>query len=758
MDTPELRARFLHERQLLAGMSHPNIARLLDGGVTEEGRPYFVMELVEGRPITQFCADNELSTEEVLRLFLQVVAAVAYLHRNLVVHRDLKPSNIFVDDAGEVKLLDFGIAKLLGDAAGTELLTRTGQQLMTPEYAAPEQLLGQPVTTATDVYALGVLLYELLTGMRPHSGRTSPTRELPPTPSSVLRTRGQTREGERARGSDGAAVPERRIHRDLDAICLMALRPDADARHPSAEKLGRDIDSFLEGRPVEARRGSASYRAGLFIRRHWMGVAVAAVLVAMMVLGLVREIGLRSEAEQARAVAEVEAAKAVAVSEFLGELLSSVDPAKAQGQDVLVADVLEQASERIAKSDELRRQPEVEAAVRSTIGDTYVALGRYEDAREHLERSAELLGWPQSHTPEALSAAAELGVLYQRLGMYTESEELHKIVLDLRVETLGDEHPDSLSSLNHLADLYFALGRIDEVEPLDLKVLEIRRRVLGGDHPDTLRSLNALAATYFNQGRYAEATPYFEEGLAIRRRTLGDNHPDTLQLANNLGAAYLELGRYAEAEGLFRDVVEARIRVLGEEHGQTAMSIHNLGVALAQLGRYDEAEEQLRKAVALRTNRAGEGRSALFSKSYLADVLRAQGRFAEAESMYLQTLEAQRKKCGPEDGETLKTASGLAELRSHEGDYEAAEALLNEILDTQIRVRGEGHPDTLQSFTTLAHVCNEQGRFEEALAVSTRAVEAGSLALGPEHPAVLQAAEERERALDGRDSTTRGII
>ena len=756
MDIPELRARFIHERQLLAGLSHPNIARLLDGGVTDEGRPYFVMELVEGRPVTQFCAENELSTEEVLRLFLHVVHAVAYLHRNLVVHRDLKPSNIFVDSDGDVKLLDFGIAKLLGDATGTEMLTRTGQQLMTPEYAAPEQLLGRPVTTATDVFALGVLLYELLTGVRPHEGRPSPTRELPPTPSTVLRTRGRARVHRRAQGVEGT---ERRVHHDLDAICLMALRPDAEARHASAEKLGIDIENYLEGRPVEACQGSASYRAGLFVRRHRVGVAVAAALVALMVLGLVREIGLRGEAERARALAEVEAAKAVAVSEFLGELLSSVDPAKAQGDEVLVAEVLEQASERIAESDELSHQPEVEAVVRRTIGDTYVALGRYEDAREHLERSAGLLGWPESHAPEALSAAAELGVLYQRLGMYRESEELLKTVLDLRVETLGEEHPDSLSSLNHLADLYFALGRIDEVEPLDRKTLEIRRRVLGEDHPDTLRSLNALAATYFNQGRYAKAAPYFEEGLDIRRRTLGDSHPDTLLLANNLAAVYVELGRYAEAEVLLHEVVEARTRVLGEAHGETAMSIHNLGVTLAQIGRYDAAEEQLRRAVALRKIRAGEGRSTLFSMSYLADVLRAQARFDEAEALYLQTWEAQRRLYGAEDGETLKTVSGFAELRSLEGNFAAAEALLDEILDTQIRVRGEGHPDTLQSLTTLAHVRNEQGRFEEALAASTRAVEAGSRALGPEHPAVLRGAKEKVRALEGqgRDAEARAL-
>jgi len=753
MDTPELRARFVAERQLLAGLSHPHIARLLDGGVTDEGRPYFVMELVEGRPITRYCIENRLSTDEMLRLFLGVVDSVGYLHRNLVVHRDLKPSNIFIDGSGQVKLLDFGIAKLMGDVGGGEPRTRTGQQLMTPEYAAPEQLLGQPVTTATDVYALGALLYELLTGRRPHEGRRvdgrSSMQELPPTPSSVCRSGRLTTRPERAATPNETSGLQRRVPRDLDAICLMALRPDPEARYPSAEQLGRDIENHLEGRPVAARRGSAGYRAGLFVRRHRAGVAVVAMLVVLAVLGLVREISLRSEAERARAEAEIEAAKAIAVSEFLGDLLSSVDPAKARGGEVAVADVLEQASARIAENEELVGQPEVEAAIRRSIGNTYVSLGRYPDAREHLERVAALLGWPDSHEPEALSAAANLGVLYHRLGMHEESEELLQAVLELRVETMGEEHPSSLTSLNQLADLYFAMGRIDEVEPLDRRTLEIRRRVLGAEHPDTLRSLNGLAATLFNRGRYAEAAPLFAEGLAIRRRTLGDDHPDTLMLANNLAAADPELGRYAEAEVLLREVVAGRTRVLGESHDQTAMSVHNLGVVLAQLGRYDEAEEQLLRAIAAREMQPGEGRSALFSRSYLADVLRAQGRYAEAEALYLATWADQRRIYGAEDGETLKTASGLAEQRLLEGDLEAAETLLDEVLPAQLRVRGEEHPDTLQSLAALARVRNEQERYEEALALCDRAIEAGNRALHAEHPAVLQAAVEKVQALEG---------
>jgi len=755
MDTPELRARFLAERQLLAGLTHPDIARLLDGGVTDEGRPYFVMELVEGEPITRYCLKNGVSTEEVLKLFLDVVDAVSYLHRNLVVHRDLKPSNIFVDADGQVKLLDFGIAKLLADTPADAQLTRTGQQPMTPEYAAPEQLRGDPVTTATDVYALGAVLYELLTGQRPHHDsrpeERTPTRELPPTPSSVLRSRRASNTATPIGSENDIPGSTLRISRDLDALCLKALRPDPEARYPSAEQFGSDIERHLEGQPVGARAGTVSYRAGLFVRRHRTGVLVAGALVALMVTGLVREISLRGEAERARQEAETEAAKAVAVSQFLGDLLSSVDPAKAQGDAVAVTDVLEQASRRIAESDELADQPGVEAAVRRTIASTYVSLGRYDDAREHLERAVELLGWPGSHDPETLSAVAELGVLYQRIGLADEAEKLIRTVLEIRIETLSEDHPASLTSLNQLADFLFSQGRIDEVEPLDRKTLEIRRRVLGEEHPDTLRSLNGLAATLFSQGRYAEAVPLFEEGLEIRRRTLGDSHPDTLMLANNLAAAYLELGRPAEAEVLQREVVEGRTRVLGEGHDQTAMSVHNLGVTLAQLGRYQESEEELRRAIVVRRKMPGERRSLLFSESYLADVLRAQRRFDEAEKLYLETLALQRKELGDDDGETLKTASGLAELYSLQGDFDAAETLLEEVLRAQLRVRGEEHPDTLQSLTTLAHIRNEQGRFDEAIELCDRSIAAGTKSLGEDHTAVLQAAIEKVTALEGLD-------
>jgi tetratricopeptide (TPR) repeat protein len=754
METPELRARFLAERQLLARLSHPSIARLQDGGVTEEGRPYFVMELVDGQPITRYCERHELSVEKALRLFLHVIHAVSYLHRNLVVHRDLKPSNIFVDQSGQPKLLDFGIAKLLADAPDGGGPTRTGELLMTPEYAAPEQLEAAPVTTATDVYALGVVLYELLVGRRPYDGTAGAIpRDLPPTPSSALRSllRDEPPAGPPAASpSFRAALARRRISADLDNICLMALRPEPDARYPSAEQLGQDIERFLEGEPVRARKGTLAYRLGKFARRHRRGVVAAAGGLALLVAGFVHERGLRDQAEQARIDAQRQATKAEAVSGFLGNLLSSASPAKAQGSEVTVADVLEQATARLADRTELAGQPLVEAAVRRTIGNTYMSLGRHTDAREHLERAVELLGGLESRDPEALAAAADLAVVYQNLTLHDRAEAIVRRVLEVRIETLGEAHPLSLDAMNRLGNILFAAGRYDELEPIDRRTLQIRRRVLGPDHPDTLRSLNGLGATLFTAGRYAEAAELFEEALAGQRRQLGDSHPDTLALESNLAATYLEIGRYREAESLLREALSGRIRVMGPDHADTALSRHNLGATLLQEGRYEEAAEQLQLAMATRERLPGDQKWFLFSRSHLADVRREQGRLEEAEALYVSTLKTQRERFGIEDEDTLKTMAGLAELRLRQGRLDAGEKLIVETLAVQTRVRGETHADTILSLTTLARIHNRQGRFASALEASEKAIETGGPALGEEHPLVLAATLERARALVGQ--------
>ena len=762
MDSPRARRRFLAERQLLARLSHPNIARLLDGGVTDEGRPYLVMEYVRGRPITEYCRAERVPVGRLLELFLEVVDAVSYLHRNLVVHRDLKPGNILVDETGGAKLLDFGIAKLLAEDDTGRTVTRTGEGLMTPAYAAPEQLQGQPVTTATDVYALGAVLYELLTGVRPRrqldaSGPLPRHHLLPPTPSSELRSRQRDTSDGRPGATEAEQLPWRRLKGDLDTICLKALRPEPEERYASADQLGRDVRRHLQGRPVLARPGTAAYRVGRFVRRNIRALSAAALVLVLLVLGVHRERQLRSSAEQARARAQVQAAKAEAVSGFLGELLSSADPERAQGEHLTVLEVLDEAADRIAPRGDLADQPEVEASVRLVIGNTYESLGRFAAARPHLERALELRGGVEAGTPEALEAASGLGVLYLRLEMHDRAEAILRQVLDHRTATLGEDHPATLTAINNLATVLWAQGRYDEVEPLDRRTLAARRRVLGPDHPNTLRSLNGLAATLFNQGRFVDAVPLFEEALAAQRRVLGENHPDTLTLGNNLAAVYNELDRSVEAEVLLRDVLAARIRVLGEDHPETAMTVHNLGVTLVQLGRSGEAVEVLERAVAMRSRDRSVGPDRLFSQSYLADAYRDAGRYDDAEALYLGTMRQQEELLGAEDPGTLKTVSGLAEMRARQQRYGEAERLLTDILPAQRRDPGEQHRDTIETRITLARVRNAQGRFQEALQQSEKALAAGTASLGEHHRVVRAARTERDRALASLGGSPAGV-
>ncbi len=752
MDTPEIRARFLVERQILARLTHPNIARLQDGGVTDEGRPYFVMEYVEGLPITQFCDEGGLSLEQRLDLFFAVIAAVSYLHRNLVVHRDLKPSNILVGADGQVKLVDFGIAKLLAEASVGADRTRTSKQLMSPQYAAPEQITNGPVTTATDVYALGVVLYELLAGCRPHDRNTMDLsaiqNEMPPLPSALLKL-------SRDSAKEQPLLAWRRIAGDLDNICLTALRPEVERRYPSAERLGQDLKRHLDGVPVLARRNTLKYRLTKFAQRHRRGVIATAGLVALIAVGFVREHGLRGEAEQARAAAYKEAAKAVAVSDFLAELLSSVDPAKAQGREVTVAEILDQAAKRLEKGEALRDQVTVEAAVRLTIGNTYRALGKFPQAKTHLERARELLSRGVSAAdPEALKALESLGVWYYAQGLNREAEPLLFRLLTLRVQSLGEDHPDTLTAMNLLANVFWQQGRLDEVESMDRKTLEIRQRVLGEDHPDTLRSLNGLAVTLFSTARYSEAAEMFQQALAAQQRLLGPNHPDTLQLGNNLASAYIELGRYRKGERLLSAVLPARVLVLGEEHEDTAQSMHNLGLTLVKQARYEEAESYLVRAIAARRSFRGKSSAlesrALESESTLAEVYRDGNRLTDSESLYLITLERQRTNSGPEHAGTLKTASGLAELRLRQGEIAKADALINQVLEAQSRVLGSEHPDVLQSMITLARVRNTQQQFAVAEELSEQAVHLGWGTLGGDHPLVLDAKFEQVQALRGQ--------
>lgn len=728
MDSPVARERFARERKLLARLDHPRIARLLDGGVTDEERPFLVMEIVDGVPITKWCTERWLDVPATLRLFLRVVDAVAYLHRNLVVHRDLKPGNILVDRRGEVKLLDFGIAKLV-DEEGEAGATRTRERMMTPQYAAPEQIAGEAPSTATDVYALGVLLFELLVGERPggESESTSPRSSggAPPRPNRALR---RLRESARAAG--------RRIPTDLEHVCLHALEEDPERRYGSAVELGRDLERFLAGHPIDARPSSWAYRTVTWLRRSRKAVAATVFAVALAGVWGVRESRLREEAERARSVAEAEAANARAVSEFLTGLLSSVDPAEAQGRDVAVTDVLAAAEERL-EDEPFSGRELVEASVRSTIGTTLTALGRHEEAEPHLRRALalrEAYGAPATQRTDALAA---LGQTLELRGDLEEAEEIYRRVLEARREEHGPDSAEVVAATGSLADVLWRQGELEQVEALDRRVLEIRRDTLGPDAPETLRSLNALATTLFSQSRMDEAAVLFSEAFAGQRRLHGVRHPDTLMIANNLGSAWLEIGRYREGEALLREVSNARVEVLGREHEDTAMTLHNLALILGALGRHEEAIETMEEAVAIREFlRRGEQWA---SRAYLGDLLAEAGNIDRAEAELRTVAEHLADSAGVDDPERLRVETRRASLARRRGDLEEAWERSASTLGHQLDALGPTHPSVLEARMVGARIARERGDLPRARELAEAALAGAREVLGPGHPQRIEA-------------------
>jgi len=464
MDSDAILQRFLHERQILARLQHPNVARLLDGGVTAEGQPYFAMEHVDGKPLTTYCDERRLGIEARLGLFLTACAAVQYAHQNLVVHRDLKPSNMLVTETGELKLVDFGIAKLLGGEAGEATVTGLGSRAMTPEYASPEQLRGEPVTTAADVYALGVMLYELLVGRRPHElARADPDAmarlaAVEPVRPSMAVVRPASRDGSMAAvpettpesvGRDRGTRPERlrrRLAGDLDTICLKALQREPERRYASVQALLDDVQRHLSELPVLARPDTFAYRASRFVGRHRIGATAAAAIAALLIgFSAVTAVQSARIREQANRIGR-ERDKAEEVKEFVQSLFETSNPlVEAKGDAITARDLLERGVERI--DEELGGQPDVQAEMLSVIGTAYTELGRYDRAGALLERALDLrrkaLG--REHVDVARSMH-ELASTLRQKGDYAGSERLHREALAMQRKLFGEEHLDVASA------------------------------------------------------------------------------------------------------------------------------------------------------------------------------------------------------------------------------------------------------------------------------------------------------------------------
>ena len=692
LDSDETRRRFLHERQILAGIDHSNIAKLLDGGTTDEGLPYLVMDYVEGVSINAYCDEHRLSTTERLRLFREVCSAVHYAHQRLVIHRDIKPANILVTSEGTPKLLDFGIAKLL-DPELSESAAHTGTEvrLMTPEYASPEQIRGEQITTATDVYSLGVLLYEMLTGHRPYRITSRSPAEIaraicdqePQRPSRAISEFESRNSESKPRGIAGSqtnsqfAIPNpKSLQGDLDNIVIKAIQKEPQRRYSSVEQFSDDIRRHLDGLPVIARADTFAYRSGKFIQRHRYGVAAATLLVVIFIAGVIGVVWQARVAARERDQARLEKAKAERVNSFLQEMLSSADPLK-KGSNVRAADLLADAARR-AQVD-LVNQPEMQAEVLRTIGNTYSGLGLINDGEPLLLRSLEihrqLFGAGHRETAKTLY---DLGQLLRAKGDFDQAESRFGEALGIqrKLEPKGDI--ETATTLFYLGVVLFQHGRSDDSEKANRESLEMTRSVVGHDHLmaglalsqsgllreyrgdlegaeqfyrqaiETFRRsgvqsaekslvLMNLATNLTSQKKYNEADGVFQEAIENARSLFGAQHPNVAIVSTHYARMYFLKGDYGRAEMILRPALEIMRKSLPAGHPESAQTLVTLGITLVRGGRALEGEPYLREALAIREKALPKGHWTTANvRSMLGECLSAQRRYPEAESFLTQ--------------------------------------------------------------------------------------------------------------------------
>jgi len=593
--------RFHRERQALALQTHPNIARLFDVGATEDGSPYLVMEYVDGKPIDRYCDEHRLTVRQRLALFRKVCAAVSSAHRNLIIHRDLKPSNILVDGEGEPKLLDFGIAKSLEPQSdeGETVLTAPAARFLTPEYASPEQIAGKPLTTAADVYSLGVLLYSLLTGRLPirfqHTDsplawEKNALQTRPEKPSAAIGHDEASRSRADRRGGVSPEKLSRSLKGDLDNIVTMALKKEPERRYEAVRLLDEDIDRHLRGLPVMARPDTVGYLLGKFVRRNRLAVTAAALVLTILVAAV---IGVSGQARKARA----EADKARTVVEFLKEMVASPNPYDGEGKDVTVAETLDRAVETI--EPRFRDRPDIAAELHSAIGATYFSLGRYEAAKAQFQSALDLLR--QVHQPPHADIAAglkELGVTHQYLGDYEQADRLLGEAVAM-FDQLGDEGAYYANALNEYAMVCQEVGDYARAGRYFERARDLFVKIHGAEHEDVVTLTANLAVNAHYLGDLDQAETLYGQVLDDLRARYGENHLDRAYTFGNLAQVLVERGDYERAESLLNQSLAIKRELLGDSHAAVGLDYHNLGGVAYMRKAYDTAAGYLEQALAV---------------------------------------------------------------------------------------------------------------------------------------------------------------
>ncbi|MEO6596085.1 MAG: tetratricopeptide repeat protein [Planctomycetota bacterium] len=800
MDTKMVVARFEVERQALAMMDHPNIAKVFDGGETPGGLPFFVMELVRGVPITQFCDQQHFDHRQRLELFVQVCHAVQHAHHKGVIHRDLKPSNVLVtmhDTMPVVKVIDFGVAKAIHQRLTDKtVFTEFRQMVGTPEYMSPEQaeLSGLDIDTRADVYSLGVLLYELLTGSSPFAGlRTRGVLEMmrvireedPPKPSTRISTLG---EAATAVAKNQRVEPKRLrrlVEGDLDSIVMKAIEKDRARRYETASAFAEDVLRHLREEPVVAVPPGVGYRLRKYVRRHRVGVVAGGCVAVSMVAGLgtalwgwqestaakadavkeakaagdakadaqkeakaavesaanavaarVRADEQASRAEKGEAAAKREASKANTVLQFVEDMLTSADPDSVRGPKFTVREMLDEFDRGM--SARLATEPAVEASIRHLLGKAYHGLGEFAKAEVHWRRVLTIAAIEPGEGPRDTSKHLNnLAEALAEQGKLNEAEQLHRQALDLLHALYGEEHIDIAGSLINLAGTLQDQGRLEEAEDMQRLALAMSRKLAGENSVEVGKSLLNLAELLRLRGVLGEAEDVARQALDVLRGVLGAQHPTVASSLNNLALVLHSRGRLVEAEELHRQSIAMNCGLLGEEHPHVAVSLGNLGATLFAQGKIDEAEQVLQQALAMQQRRFEDENAAVtLTMNSLGRVLDAQGRLPEAEAMSRRVLELTRQLLGTEHPQVVVALNNLATVLLKLGKLDEAEDLHLEALRLQRQQVGDHNPMIASSLHNLAAVKNAQGLNDEAEALLRQAIAMRQQVLGDSHPDV----------------------
>jgi serine/threonine-protein kinase len=722
---PAMLLRFRSERQILANLDHPTIARLLDGGITDDGLPYLVMEYVNGIRVDDYCRINKLGTEQRLQLFCAVCSAVEYAHKNLVVHRDIKPANILVTAEGIPKLLDFGIAKLLDPEGGQLAQTRTTERMMTPEYASPEQVRGDQVTTSTDIYALGVLLYELLAGKRPFQLDTTSPFELariiceqdPQLPSVV------------SAANPELAAPDasRTVSGDLDNIVLMAMRKEPARRYVSVSALASDVKAYLTGYPVQARSDTWKYRSGKFVRRH-KAAAAAAVIVVLALVGFSIGMGLLAKrATRERLAAQRE-------SQFLKGIFEAATPDRSRGQQITARELLDQGAKRVDR--ELAGDPELQGTMLDAIGNAYSALGLYGQAELLLERAYVLRSRTLGDGSTDVAATLfNLAVAIRQQGQYKRAEPLYRQSLAVRERNLGEHNIAVAESLSQLGECLYLENRDADAEPVLRKAVALDRELKSDSF-----ARGYLALLLKREGNYPEALQLLRELVEYIGQHTGTNNPEFALAVHNLGGTLIDAGDLTGAETAERQVIELQRKVLGNNHPDLAYPLNNLGNLLLVKGDWQAAEPLFRESMELRRRTVGE-KSPLFGLALnnWGRLLQQKGDYPQAEKTFKQALETITNASGSLDWSAARVTASLGVLEFDRGDYAAAERYARQTLDIAHKLGGEENPQAVAALIDLANAKAFQGDPASAEPLLRQALAVRRKQFSPGHPNVIAA-------------------